>query len=210
MIANDTVIVLTVGILLGSLMTMVSNSMCKSKKAKKAAPAKAGEGKEQGDEWTDEGTSEEDSAEDDGYIRDAGPDDVEEKKLFDQFPPTDIKMVLVVNNGLKMGKGKIGAQCGHATLSGYQKCKKLSASSKYWTKVLEKWHYEGVKKICVKVDDSAQLLQVQKDANKLGIPSYVVADAGHTQIAAGSLTVCCLGPVESKHVDSITGKLKLI
>jgi hypothetical protein len=78
MIANDTVIVLTVGILLGSLMTMVSNTLCKSKKAKKAAPSKAGEGQEEGDEWTDEGTSEEDSAEEDGYIRNAGPDEVDE------------------------------------------------------------------------------------------------------------------------------------
>jgi PTH2 family peptidyl-tRNA hydrolase len=210
MIENDTVIVLTVGILLGSLISMASRSLCKSKKAKTTAPAKAGEGKEEGEGWTDEGSSEEESAEEDGYVRNVGPDDVDEKELFDKYPPSDIKMVLVVNNGLKMGKGKIGAQCGHATLSGYYRCKKLSASSKYWTKVLEKWHWEGVKKICVKVDDSEQLLQVQKDASKLGIPSYVVADAGHTQIAAGSLTVCCLGPVESKHVDSITGKMKLI
>ena len=64
-------------------------------------------------------------------------------------------MVLVVNNGLKMGKGKIGAQCGHATLSGYYRAKRMTSSSKYWTKVLEKWHWEGTKKICVKVDDSA-------------------------------------------------------
>jgi len=28
----------------------------------------------------------------------------------------DVKMVLVVRDDLKMGKGKIGAQCGHATL----------------------------------------------------------------------------------------------
>ena len=121
-------------------------------------PHQAREGQEQGEEWTDDETSEEDSAEEDGYIRNAGPDDVEEKSLFEMFPPTDIKMVLVVNNGLKMGKGKIGAQCGHATLSGYQRCKKLSGTSKYWTKVLEKWHYEGVKKICVKVDTSEALL----------------------------------------------------
>ena len=160
MVDHNTTIVLTVGILLGFIMSVLSRSMCKSKKAKKAAPRKAGEGQEQGEEWTDDETSEEDSAEEDGYIRNAGPDDVEEKSLFEMFPPNDIKMVLVVNNGLKMGKGKIGAQCGHATLSGYQRCKKLSGTSKYWTKVLEKWHYEGVKKICVKVDTSEALLQV--------------------------------------------------
>ena len=158
MIENDTIIVLMSGILLGSLISMAARSICKSKKPKKATTSKAGTEEEEGEEWTDDGSSEEDSAEEDGYIRNSGADDVDEKELFEKYPPTDIKMVLVVNNGLKMGKGKIGAQCGHATLSGYYRCKRKSANSKYWTKVLEKWHYEGVKKICVKVDDSEQLL----------------------------------------------------
>lgn len=33
----------------------------------------------------------------------------------------ETKMVLVVRSDLKMGKGKIGAQCGHAVLSAYKK-----------------------------------------------------------------------------------------
>ncbi|MCD7465769.1 hypothetical protein HAX54_001878, partial [Datura stramonium] len=33
----------------------------------------------------------------------------------------DFKMVLVVRNDLKMGKGKIAAQCSHATLGLYKK-----------------------------------------------------------------------------------------
>jgi len=37
-----------------------------------------------------------------------------------------------------------------------------------------------------------------------------VADAGHTQIEAGSLTVLGLGPASTKHVNIITGNLKLI
>lgn len=32
----------------------------------------------------------------------------------------EIKLVLVVNDSLKMTKGKIGAQCGHATLACYE------------------------------------------------------------------------------------------
>ena len=32
----------------------------------------------------------------------------------------EVKMVLVVREDLKMGKGKIGAQCGHATLGAYR------------------------------------------------------------------------------------------
>ena len=74
----------------------------------------------------------------------------------------DLKMMLVVREDLKMGKGKIGAQCGHATLGAYQRAKKMSSGSKYWTKVIEKWSWGGQKKICLKVPGEADLLDIQK------------------------------------------------
>jgi len=46
--------------------------------------------------------------------------------------------------------------------------------------VLHKWHYEGTKKICVKVESEQELIEVQMLANKIGLPNYLVADAGHT------------------------------
>jgi PTH2 family peptidyl-tRNA hydrolase len=39
------------------------------------------------------------------------------------------KMVLVVNQELKMGKGKIAAQCGHAVLGAYKRAKKSAPSA---------------------------------------------------------------------------------
>jgi len=36
----------------------------------------------------------------------------------------------------------------------------MAKNSKYWTKVMEKWHWEGTKKICVKVDSEAELIEV--------------------------------------------------
>lgn len=39
----------------------------------------------------------------------------------------EIKLVLVVNDSLKMTKGKIGAQCGHATLACYETLAKSNA-----------------------------------------------------------------------------------
>ena len=61
-----------------------------------------------------------------------------------------------------MGKGKIGAQCGHATLAGFNMAKRMGKDSKYWREVLENWKYEGTKKICVKVDTTEDLIEVQK------------------------------------------------
>jgi peptidyl-tRNA hydrolase len=38
------------------------------------------------------------------------------------FPIQDVKLVMVVREDLKMTKGKIGAQCGHATLGASEIC----------------------------------------------------------------------------------------
>jgi len=66
-------------------------------------------------------------------------------------------MVLAVRQDLQMGKGKIGAQCGHATLGSFYATKKWAKKSKYWSKVVKKWQYEGQRKICVKVPSEAEL-----------------------------------------------------
>ena len=37
-------------------------------------------------------------------------------------PDGEIKLVLIVNHGLRMGKGKIAAQAGHASVNSVMKC----------------------------------------------------------------------------------------
>ena len=54
--------------------------------------------------------------------------------------PAPYKMVLCVNTSLNMGKGKIAAQCGHATLGAYQSASKHCPSSVRW------WQRTGNKK----------------------------------------------------------------
>lgn len=61
----------------------------------------------------------------------------------------------------------------------------------------------GFTQICVRLD-------LQKKAAEIGVPCYLVADAGHTQIDAGSLTVLGLGPVSTKQVNLLTGHMKLL
>lgn len=202
------------GVFLGFFLAMVYRTLTRTKKPKKTKPDNSKQQNQLVDNSLEEKEEEEwesESDEDDEpYKRNAGPDVVEEAELFANYPIADIKQVLVVNTGLQMGKGKIGAQCGHATLAAYQNTKRMSTNSKYWTKVLEKWNWEGTKKICVKVKDSEELVEIQQLANSLGLPNYLVADAGHTQIAAGSLTVCGIGPATSAHIDLITKDKKLL
>lgn len=53
-------------------------------------------------------------------------------------------MVLVVRADLKMGKGKVAAQCAHAAVANYQAARKHP-------KLLAAWEESGQKKVAVKV-----------------------------------------------------------
>lgn len=54
------------------------------------------------------------------------------------------KLVLIVRNDLKMGKGKVAAQCAHAAVAAYKQAKKHPA-------VLKSWENCGQTKITLKV-----------------------------------------------------------
>ena len=125
-------------------------------------------------------------------------------------PPLDAKangsqkLVCVVNQSLKMGKGKVAAQVGHAAVGAF-----LSAGSSHSGHV-EAWLGSGQKKICVKAPDDSLFEHLIQQAHRLSIPVHLVRDAGHTQIPAGSQTVLALGPYNSDVLDTITGDLKLL
>ncbi|XVE97583.1 hypothetical protein REPUB_Repub03eG0031800 [Reevesia pubescens] len=59
----------------------------------------------------------------------------------------------------------------------------------------------------------AELMQrnkLREAAENIGLPTFVVADAGRTQVSAGSKTVLAVGPGPKVAVDSVTGKLNLL
>merc|ERR1711957_748742 len=70
-----------------------------------------------------------------GFLEEKGYDEVMNTK----FNPTksQIKMVMIVRNDLGMAKGKIGAQCGHATLGAYKQSKRWAQKSAYWREVAQ-------------------------------------------------------------------------
>ncbi|CAL5344271.1 unnamed protein product [Camellia sinensis] len=116
----------------------------------------------------------------------------------------DFKMVLVVRNDLKMGKGKIAAQCRSCNFG---------------------WEMCGQVKVVVKIESEEDLLVLQEKAKSLNIPTHVTIDAGRTQIAPTSslcegiqknkpsrkdsrTVMAIIGPAEM--VDDVTGGLKLL
>mmetsp|Transcript_2860 Transcript_2860/g.4082 ORF Transcript_2860/g.4082 Transcript_2860/m.4082 type:complete len:223 (+) Transcript_2860:30-698(+) len=115
------------------------------------------------------------------------------------------KMVLCVNTGLKkMEKGKMAAQCGHATLGAYKVAKKYCSTG------VNCWEWTGQAKICVKVPSESELLDTQAKAQAAGLVTYLVLDAGHTQIPAGSKTVLALGPAPASSFQGISDHFKLM
>jgi len=72
------------------------------------------------------------------------------------------------------------------------------------------WSHGGQAKIVVKVQTEQDLLDVEAEAKRRGLITYVVQDAGRTQIASGSRTVLAVGPDSLANVDAATGGLKLL
>ncbi|KAL9382142.1 hypothetical protein Peur_025177 [Populus x canadensis] len=71
----------------------------------------------------------------------------------------DFKMVLVVRNDLKMGKGKIAAQCSHATLGLYKKILNRAP------KALNRWEMCAQPKVVVKIESEEDMLVLQVNEN---------------------------------------------
>ena len=115
----------------------------------------------------------------------------------------DVKQVIAVRTDLGMGRGKIAGQVGHACVMGAEHVRK---SHPEW---FEAW-WPLQKKIVVRVSGIRELQEVQSAAIDLGLPWSEVSDAGHTQIAPGTITCISIGPAPESLVDKITGELKLL
>ncbi|SPC67151.1 related to PTH2 - aminoacyl-tRNA hydrolase [Ustilago sp. UG-2017b] len=116
----------------------------------------------------------------------------------------ECKMILAVRMDIKMEKGKIASQCGHATLAVYKTAKKLTP------KFIKQWERRGQAKVAVKCPDEEKMLELEKKANELGIAARSIIDAGRTQIAPNTRTVLGLGPAPVSLMNQLTGNLKLL
>ncbi len=116
----------------------------------------------------------------------------------------DLKQAIVVRTDLEMGKGKIAAQCAHASLSAYLETERTNPED------AEKWIEEGMKKVVLKVAGEKELFLYFQQAKDAGLPVEIIRDAGLTQIEGGSATCFGIGPADAKEINKIVGKLKLL
>ncbi len=83
----------------------------------------------------------------------------------------ECKMILAVRMDIKMEKGKIAAQCGHATLAVYKMAKKVTP------KFIRQWEKRGQAKVAVKCPDEEAMIELEKKAKELGIAARSIIDA---------------------------------
>ena len=146
-----------------------------------------------------------------GTDEESGDDDDDGEDALNTFEENrgeECKLVLVVRTDLGMGKGKIAAQCSHATLACYKHA--LAHSLKSSSSLLRRWEATGQAKIALQVPSEEQLELLHAKAVSLGLCAQVVHDAGRTQVASGSATVLGVGPGPKSVVDGVTGGLRLL
>jgi peptidyl-tRNA hydrolase, PTH2 family len=111
------------------------------------------------------------------------------------------KQVILVRDDLKLPKGKMAAQCAHASVEAVLRSDK---------ELVRKWRSEGMAKIVVKVTDKTELFKYLQMAKDEDIATALITDAGKTVVAPGTETCVAIGPDEEEKIDGITGNLKLV
>ena len=111
------------------------------------------------------------------------------------------KQCLVIRNDIKMSCGKRCAQAAHASIGAYNNADKHLRKA---------WLSEGQKKVVLKVNDERTLYEIKVFAERAGISSSLIQDAGMTEIPPGTITALGLGPAKSEDLDKITGTLSLL
>lgn len=112
-----------------------------------------------------------------------------------------MKQVIVVNEALKLPRGKLSAQVAHASIASFLLAE--SSSQQAWLKV-------GMPKVVLSAASEEEILSIYKTAQGTNLPTRLIKDAGKTVVSAGTITCVGIGPAKATDVNKVTGDLKLI
>jgi PTH2 family peptidyl-tRNA hydrolase len=112
-----------------------------------------------------------------------------------------LKQAIVIRTDLQLGRGKMAVQVAHASVETFLKVPE---------KDKKQWLTDGQKKIVLKVKNEADLLFIFNRAQRAGLPTSLIRDAGLTQIPPGTKTAVGIGPAAEEKIDGITGDLPLL
>lgn len=127
------------------------------------------------------------------------------------------KQILIVREDLKMRKGKMAAQCAHATQGvlfsqGRKEDTRLTVEFEAGS-AMQHWCLTNFKKIVLGCKDLDHFMQYARQARERGVLHYAVMDSGLTEFhGQPTLTVLAIGPLWEDEFVGWTdqGDLKLL
>jgi PTH2 family peptidyl-tRNA hydrolase len=136
------------------------------------------------------------------------------------------KQILVVRKDLNMRKGKIAAQCCHASMSFLTKgggvyCNLgtgipqvdyfMSSVEESHADEINHWLRNSFRKICVYVNSEEELEAVHQKALDSGLISHMITDNGATEFNGVKTKTCCaIGPHFCHKFEGLTDHLPLL
>jgi peptidyl-tRNA hydrolase len=102
---------------------------------------------------------------------------------------------------LKLPRGKLAAQVAHASVAAL-----LAAPAD----ARRAWLQEGMPKVVLRCESAQELRALEAAAGRAGLPNALIEDAGHTVVAAGTVTCLGIGPASTEAIDALTGELRLV
>lgn len=133
-----------------------------------------------------------------------------QENFKDNKPP---KQVLVVRKDLNMRKGKIAAQCAHASMKVLLDkanifCNEINIDI---DDVTFEWLNGIFTKVCVYVNSEEELVEVYEKAKQKGLNCALIEDSGLTEFGGvKTKTVVGVGPAYPEDFIGITDHLKLL
>lgn len=112
-----------------------------------------------------------------------------------------MKQVIVVNEALRLPRGKLAAQVAHAAVGAF-----LAADAD----AQRAWLAVGMPKIVVGCDSAEALVELESRARSAGLPLSLVRDAGRTVLPEGTETCLGIGPATDDMLSPLSGELKLV
>lgn len=130
---------------------------------------------------------------------DESTDEISKKPIDNEYA-----MYIFINNDLKMDKGKIASQVGHAVQFVIEDIYMNSGHKSETFDKYKKWRTSGCAKLVLKASTA------QMNNLKLLPGASSIVDEGRTQIAPNSLTVVAFCPELKKNMRDITSSYKLL
>ena len=124
-----------------------------------------------------------------------------------------VKQVICYRRDLKMRKGKIAAQCAHASMAVFFQRDRGGVDELVLPLdgPMATWAKGSSGKVVLSVDDEEALLEVHQEARARGLPTALITDSGRTEFGGvPTRTAVAVGPAVVEEIDAITGPRGLV